>query len=109
MKQKKLHRNYERESGETESAVLRTLPDAPNRCRNLTIGQIPNRFLPSIELGCGIGDLLAALAPSTGVGIDFSPAMIAIARQRHPALSFAIGDVESPETIGRWCCSFCCR
>ncbi len=54
-----------------------------------------------LELGCGIGDLLAALEPSTGVGIDFSPAMIALARQRHPTLSFAIGDVESPETIAR--------
>src|SRR5258706_176824 len=54
-----------------------------------------------LELGCGIGDLLAALEPSAGVGIDFSPAMIALARQRHPTLSFAIGDVESPETIAR--------
>jgi len=54
-----------------------------------------------LELGCGIGDLLAALEPSEGLGIDFSPAMIAVARQRHPTLSFAIGDVEAPETIER--------
>jgi len=54
-----------------------------------------------LELGCGIGDLLAALEPAAGLGIDFSPAMIAVARQRHPALSFEIGDVESPETIER--------
>ena len=38
-----------------------------------------------LELGCGEGDLLAALAPARGVGVDFSPAMIAAARgARHP-------------------------
>src|SRR5262249_24115405 len=37
-----------------------------------------------LELGCGSGDLLAALKPSFGVGVDFSPGMIAQARQAHP-------------------------
>src|SRR5882724_2190744 len=54
-----------------------------------------------LELGCGIGDLLASLEPSVGVGIDFSPAMVAVAQQRHPALSFRIGDVESLDVIER--------
>jgi SAM-dependent methyltransferase len=54
-----------------------------------------------LELGCGIGDLLAALEPSTGLGIDFSPAMTAIAEPRHPTLSFCVGDVESPDIIER--------
>jgi Glycosyl transferase family 2/Methyltransferase domain len=39
-------------------------------------------------VGCGLGDLLAAVKPSRGVGIDFSPAMIAQARARHPELEF---------------------
>ena len=40
-----------------------------------------------LELGCGQGDLLAALRPSFGVGIDFSPEMICRAQKRHPAAS----------------------
>src|SRR5215470_10092966 len=47
-----------------------------------------------LELGCGTGDTLAALKPSFGVGVDFSPGMIAQARQRHPGLTFLVGDVE---------------
>src|SRR5579862_5097489 len=41
-----------------------------------------------LELGSGQGDLLASLRPSRGVGVDLSPAMIARARLRHPALEF---------------------
>ncbi|MCU0791334.1 MAG: bifunctional class I SAM-dependent methyltransferase/glycosyltransferase family 2 protein [Opitutaceae bacterium] len=36
-----------------------------------------------LEVGCGAGDLLAALEPSRGLGVDFSPAMIAKAQERH--------------------------
>ena len=46
----------------------------------------PNQRI--LEIGCGTGDLLANLSPSHGVGIDFSPEMIARARQRHPKLEF---------------------
>jgi ubiquinone/menaquinone biosynthesis C-methylase UbiE len=52
-----------------------------------------------LELGCGRGDLLAALKPSWGVGIDFSPETIAVAAARYPDLHFISGDVEDPETI----------
>jgi ubiquinone/menaquinone biosynthesis C-methylase UbiE len=52
-----------------------------------------------LELGCGRGDLLAALQPSYGVGVDFSPTAIARARERHPNLLFREGDVEDPETF----------
>jgi SAM-dependent methyltransferase len=48
-----------------------------------------------LELGCGRGDLLAALQPSRGVGIDFSPAMLDLARQRYPGLEFVEGDVHA--------------
>ena len=41
-----------------------------------------------LEVGCGAGDLLSALKPSRGVGVDFSPEMIALARKRHPDLEF---------------------
>src|SRR5882757_10221245 len=39
-----------------------------------------------LELGCGRGDLLAALKPSCGVGIDFGAKTIANARVLHPEL-----------------------
>jgi SAM-dependent methyltransferase len=45
-----------------------------------------------LELGCSDGDLLAALAPSEGVGVDFSPAMIDLAREKHPNLRFIAAD-----------------
>jgi ubiquinone/menaquinone biosynthesis C-methylase UbiE len=45
-----------------------------------------------LEVGCGIGDLLAALKPARGVGIDFSEKMVEIARGRHPALEFQTAD-----------------
>src|SRR5262245_59867306 len=47
-----------------------------------------------LELGCGTGDLLAALEPSFGVGVDFSTGMIAQARKAHPDLTFFVGDIE---------------
>lgn len=37
-----------------------------------------------LEIGCGQGQLLAALEPSLGVGIDISPEMIARAKGLHP-------------------------
>src|SRR5436305_1733697 len=53
-----------------------------------------------LELGCGRGDMLAALQPAYGVGVDFSPAAIAHAKRRHPTLQFRLGDVEEPDTLG---------
>ena len=47
-----------------------------------------------VELGCARGDLLAALSPSYGVGVDHSAAMIRRARRRHPELSLVCADVE---------------
>jgi SAM-dependent methyltransferase len=52
-----------------------------------------------LELGCGTGDLLAALRPSFGVGIDFSEPMIAQARRAHPDLTFLVGDIEDAAFI----------
>ncbi len=55
-----------------------------------------------LELGCGRGDLLAALAPANGLGVDFAGNMLDVARARHPALRFvenSIEDVEFDETF----------
>jgi len=45
-----------------------------------------------LEIGCGRGDLLAALKPSVGVGVDFSGEMLSQACQRHPELTFIQAD-----------------
>jgi hypothetical protein len=50
-----------------------------------------------IELGSGNGDLLATLDPKRGVGVDFSPTNVALARERHPNLEFIEGDVHELE------------
>ena len=54
-----------------------------------------------LELGCGSGDLLAALEPSYGVGVDFSPSAVARAKVRHPALNYVVGDAEDPATLAK--------
>src|SRR6266576_1720874 len=51
-----------------------------------------------LELGCGRGDLLAALKPSYGVGVDFSANTVATAKKLHPDLHVVLGDVEDPAT-----------
>jgi len=48
-----------------------------------------------LEIGCGTGDLLAALRPAEGMGIDLSPKLIERARQKHPELEFVVADAES--------------
>jgi len=53
--------------------------------------------LSVLELGCGAGDLLYALRPKRGVGIDFSPEMVRIARERYPNLEFRTADIEKIE------------
>jgi hypothetical protein len=45
-----------------------------------------------LELGSGEGDLLAAVQPSVGVGVDFCPSMIHRAHAAHPGLRFVEGD-----------------
>ena len=52
-----------------------------------------------LELGCGRGELLAALEPSYGVGVDFGPRTVARAKELHPHLHFVLGDAEDPATL----------
>lgn len=46
-----------------------------------------------IDVGCGAGDLVEVLDGWDYLGIDASPDMIAIARQRYPHARFQVGDV----------------
>lgn len=50
-----------------------------------------------LEIGSGTGDLLRALSPRYGVGIDFSPATVEIARRKFPDLDFRVMDAHSLE------------
>jgi len=48
-----------------------------------------------LEIGCGSGDLLNALNPARGVGVDLSPAMIAQAQHSHPNIQFVCADAQT--------------
>ncbi|MGA1867794.1 MAG: methyltransferase domain-containing protein [bacterium] len=53
-----------------------------------------------LEIGCGTGDLLVSLAPSRGVGVDFSQNMIKEAQKKYPkekyqTLEFLVDDAEN--------------
>ena len=52
-----------------------------------------------LELGCGKGDLLAALCPSIGVGVDFSPEIIQRARMLHPDITFVEADCHNLQIL----------
>ncbi|MEW6664788.1 MAG: glycosyltransferase [Thermodesulfobacteriota bacterium] len=56
--------------------------------------------LSVLELGCGTGDLLSALKPRRGVGVDISPEMIRKASMRSPELEFREADMENLEPWG---------
>ena len=58
--------------------------------------------LQVLEVGCALGDLLAAVRPAHGVGVDFSPAMIALARQRHPELEFHVAEAAETPATGKF-------
>lgn len=48
-----------------------------------------------LEVGCGTGNLLQALQPRVGVGIDFAPTVTDIARGKHPDLAFYCLEAET--------------
>jgi SAM-dependent methyltransferase len=58
----------------------------------------PNQRI--LEIGCGRGDLLDALHPSFGLGVDFSGAMLREASCRHPYLRFLQADAHALDLAG---------
>jgi glycosyltransferase involved in cell wall biosynthesis len=48
-----------------------------------------------LELGCGTGNLLSALKPARGLGLDISAEMIRLARAKFPNLQFEVADAEA--------------
>lgn len=53
-----------------------------------------------LEIGCAEGDLLAALKPTRGLGIDIDGAILSEARQRHPNLEFRQMSGEQTHALG---------
>ena len=53
-----------------------------------------------MELGCSTGDLLNAVKPGKGIGVDFSPTVIELAKQKYPHLEFHLADAAdfTPDT-----------
>lgn len=88
-------------------AVARGVRNRTGAAYHRRLVEIFRRLVPAgsrvLEIGCGEGDLLAALAPSRGVGIDLSPAMCAAARAGHPDLRIVEADAhdlyEAAETF----------
>jgi ubiquinone/menaquinone biosynthesis C-methylase UbiE len=48
-----------------------------------------------LDLGCGTGNLLSALKPSRGLGLDISAEMVRLARAKFPDLQFEVADAEA--------------
>jgi glycosyltransferase involved in cell wall biosynthesis/SAM-dependent methyltransferase len=58
-----------------------------------------------LSLGCSTGELLAAVAPSHGTGVDISPATIDQAQEHHKHaenLNFQVGDAHSWESVDNY-------
>ncbi len=53
-----------------------------------------------LEIGSGTGNLLAAVRPSVGVGVDVSPKMVELAARQHPDLRFYSSPIETFELPG---------
>ncbi len=72
-----------------------------NRFYHRTIEKYYSFTIPEgsrvLEIGSGTGELLHAVKPSYGVGIDFSQEMVNIAQAKFPDLHFICGDAESFE------------
>jgi SAM-dependent methyltransferase len=60
--------------------------------------------LAVLELGCATGDLLAAVEPGRGVGVDLAPRMVEKARGKYPAMDFVEADATFFDTPERFDC-----
>ena len=89
---------YTREHIQHWTAFAHTLPrwQGPRAYYQRRLAEIYSFLIPPgmrvLEVGCGRGDLLAALKPAYGLGVDFCPAMLELARQAHPELDFIQAD-----------------
>ena len=93
MKKQDIHGFY------CENAKKRAKWDKRNRFYHKLLEKYFSFIIPEgkrvLEVGCGSGNLLHAVKPSYGVGIDFACPVIDIAKQTYPELHFYVDDIES--------------
>src|SRR5271154_1805647 len=85
------HRQSIKAFGEAQHASLQKSRRRNDYFHEYLTRIVSHQVLPGsrvLDIGCASGDMLAALKPSHGVGIDINGAAIAEARQKHPELTF---------------------
>jgi len=86
-----------------ETAAQRLFWKKRNRFYHKSIEKYFSFIIPPdsnvLEIGSGTGDLLAAVRPSFGVGIDFSARMVELAALQYPELNFRRHDIENENYI----------
>jgi len=87
--------HWDRVAGST--GATRRIGASYHRLLEHYYGRLVPPGLKVLELGCEGGDLIAALKPREGVGVDFSGNMLKIARSRHPELRLIESDVHTLE------------
>jgi SAM-dependent methyltransferase len=92
-----IHAHAERVASERKGWIARSrfFYDEDNRYMRFLVPE----DAAVLELGCGSCELLQALMPRRGVGVDLSEQMIARARDTSRGLEFVVGDVEDPSTL----------
>lgn len=82
-----------------KTATQRTKWKRRNRFYHRSLERYFSNIIPAgsrvLELGCGTGDLLYAVKPSYGVGVDFASEMIEIAKLRYSEFQFICADAEN--------------
>jgi SAM-dependent methyltransferase len=104
---------YRQERAAHWDGVARRHPGHPGPRRSGAAGVYQRRLakiyrflvppgLKVLELGCGGGNLLAALEPAVGVGVDFSAETVRQATERHPgpSLRFLAADAHDLGILG---------
>jgi ubiquinone/menaquinone biosynthesis C-methylase UbiE len=81
-----------------QTAPKRLKWNTRNRFYHKSLEQYFSFIIPEgscvLELGCGTGNLLAAVKPDTGIGVDFSKELLLYAEKNHPHLTFINSDAE---------------
>jgi SAM-dependent methyltransferase len=62
-----------------------------------------------LEVGCGQGDLLAALPNRVRTGVDMLPEVIETARRRYPGITFQVGEAPNLQGLPRFDAIVCDR
>ena len=81
-----------------ETAAKRVKWKRRNSFYHKSLNKYYSFIIPSgrkvLEIGCADGELLNAVKPSYGVGVDFSEESIAIAKEKYPDLKFLVDNAE---------------